>query len=74
MSKNIKLSYLWVHTISKTLHHDLQSDMGNMIKEWVVFNKLEDFKSVLKCTDDDFTPTENVCYINDNGKKLHQTP
>ena len=37
-------------------NHDIQSKMGNMIKEWVVFNKLEDFNSLLKYTDDDFTP------------------
>ena len=29
-----------------------------MIKEWVVFNKLEDFNSLLKYTDDDFTQLE----------------
>ena len=38
--------------------------MGNMIKEWVAFNKLEDINSLLKYTDDDFTPTEvYVIYI-----------
>ena len=46
--------------------------MGNMIKEWVVFNKLEDINSLLKYTDDDFTPTGNLCYINQNGEKLHR--
>ena len=25
-------------------------------------------------TDDDFTPTGNLCYINDIGEKLHQAP
>ena len=48
MSENIKLSYVWDHTIMKILNHDIQSKMGNMIKEWVVFNKLEDFNSLLK--------------------------
>ena len=72
MSENIKLSYVWDHTISKILLHDLQSKMGNMIKEWVVFNKLEDFNSLLKYTDDDFTPTGKFCYINENGEKLHR--
>ena len=47
--------------------------MGNMIKEWVVFNKLEDFNSLLKHTDDDFTPIGNSCYINDNGQMLPTT-
>ena len=52
MSETIELSYVWDHTISKILNHDLKSDMGKMIKEWVVFNKLEDFNSLLKYTDD----------------------
>ena len=43
-----------------------------MIKEWVVFNKLEDFNSLLKYTDDDFTPTGKLCYMNQNGEKLHR--
>ena len=73
MSETIELNYVWDHTISKILHHDLQSDMGNMIKEWVVFNKLEDINSLLKYTDDDFTPSGNLCYSNENGEKLHQT-
>ena len=57
-------------------HHlyDLKSEMGNIIKEWVMFNKLEDFNSLLNYANDDFTPTENLCYTNNNGEKLHQTP
>ena len=43
-----------------------------MIKEWVVFNELEDFNSLLEYTDDDFTPTGNLCYINQNGEKLYR--
>ena len=46
--------------------------MGNMIKEWVVFNKLEDINSLLKYTDGDLTPTGNLCYINQNGEKLNR--
>ena len=72
MSENIELSYVWDHTISKILLHDLNSKMGNMIEEWVVFKKLEDFNSLLKYTDDDFTPTGKLCYINENGEKLHR--
>ena len=72
MSKNIELSYVWDHTIMKILNHDIQSKMGIMIKEWVVFNKLEDFNSLLKYTDDDFTTTGKLCYINENGEKLHR--
>ena len=44
-----------------------------MIKEWVVFNKLEDFYSLLKYTDDDFTPIGNLCHINENGELLPTT-
>ena len=73
MSENIKLSYIWDHTISKFLLHDLNSKMGNMIKEWVVFNKLEDFNSLLKYTDDDFTPTGNLCYIHNKITYQHYT-
>ena len=71
MSETIELSYVWDHTISKILRHDLRSDMGNMIKEWVLFNKLEGFNSLMNFTNDDFTPSGNLCYTNDNGEKLH---
>ena len=72
MSENIELSCVWDHTIIKILNHDIQSKIGNMIKEWVVFNKLEDFNSLLEYTDDDFTPTGKLCYINENGEKLYR--
>ena len=72
MAENIKLSYVWDHTIIKILNHDIHSKIGNMIKEWVVFNKLEDFNSLLEYTDDDFTPTGKFCYMNENGEKLYR--
>ena len=72
MSENIELSYVWDHTIIKILNHDIHSKMGNMIKEWVVFNKLEDFNSLLEYTDDDFTTTGKFCYMNQNGEKLYR--
>ena len=59
MSENIELSYVWDHIIKKILKHDLQSKMGIKIKEWVIFNKLEDFNSLVKYTGDDFTPIGN---------------
>ena len=43
-----------------------------MIKEWVVFNKLEDFNSLLEYTDDIFTPTGKFCYINENVEKWYR--
>ena len=72
MLKNIELSCVWDHTIIKILNHDIHSKIGNMIKEWVVFNKLEDFNSLLEYTDDDFTSTGKLCYINENGEKLYR--
>ena len=72
MSENIELSYVWDHTLTKILLHDLNSKMGNMIKEWVVFNKLEGINSLLKYTDDDFAPTGNLCYTNQNDEKLNK--
>ena len=71
MSENIELSYVWDHTISKILLHDLNSEMGIKIKEWAVFNKLEEYNSLLSYTDHDLTPTGNISYINENGEKLH---
>ena len=72
MSENIELSYVWDHTTIRILNHNIQSKIGNMIKELVVFNKLEDFNSLLEYTDDDFTPTGKFCYINENGEKLYR--
>ena len=72
MAENIELSCVWDHTIIKILNHDIQSKIGNMIKEWVIFNKVEDFNSLLEYTDDDFTPTGKLCYINENGEKLYR--
>ena len=72
MSENIELSCVWDHTIIKILNHDIHSKIGNMIREWVVFNKLEDFNSLLEYTDDDFTPAGKLCYINENGEKLYR--
>ena len=72
MSENIELSYVWDHTIIKILNHDIHSKIGNMINEWVVFNKLEDFNSLLEYTDDDCTTTGKLCYINQNGEKLYR--
>ena len=45
-----------------------------MVREWIIYNKLEDFNSLLNLTVDDFTLSGNLCYSNDNGEILHQTP
>ena len=59
MSSITHLSDIWEHTITKVLKHDPKSELGIMIREWVRFNKLEDFNSSLNYTVDDFTPSGN---------------
>ena len=45
-----------------------------MLKQWIIFNKLENFNSILNYTIDDLTPASNLCYMNEHGEILHQTP
>ena len=45
-----------------------------MLKQWVIFNKLENFNSILNYIIDDFTPSGNLSSINEYGEMLHQTP
>ena len=45
-----------------------------MFKQCVIFNKLENFNSILNYTIDDFTPSGNLSYLNEHGEILHQTP
>ena len=49
-----------------------------MIREWVIYSKLENFISLLHYTDNDFTPSGNLCYYKDYGdsvvKMLPTTP
>ena len=70
MSETYHLSELWEHTIAKILKYDSKSQVGIMIKEWVKFNELENFNSLLNYTIDDFTPPGYFCYINENGENL----
>ena len=65
---------LWEHTIAKGFKHDPKSELGLMLKEWVIFNKLVNFNSILNYTIDDFTPARNLSYINEHVEILHQTP
>ena len=74
MSENIELSYLWEHTITKIFKHDSKSELGLMIKQWIIFNKLENFNSILNYPIDDFTPSGNLCYMNEHGDILPYTP
>ena len=45
---------LWEHTIAKVFKHDSKSQLGLMLKQWIIFNKLENFISILNYTIDDF--------------------
>ena len=74
MTESNHLCDLWQHTIAKSFKDDPKSELGLMLKEWVKFNKLENSNSILNYTIDDFTPSGNLCYINENGEILHQTP
>ena len=73
MTETKHLCDLWQHTIVKIIKHDPKSELGIMTNQWVIFNKLEDFNSLLNYTDDDFIPSGNLCYTNENGEILHQT-
>ena len=65
---------LWEHTIVKVFKHDSKSKLGLMLKQWIIFNKLEHFNSVLNHSIDDFTPSGNLIYMNQHGEVLHHTP
>ena len=56
MQETIHLSDLWEHTITKILKHNAKSELGIMIRQWVIYNKLEDFNSLLNYTDEDLIP------------------
>ena len=45
-----------------------------MFKQWIIFNKLENFSSILNYPIDDFTPSGNLCYMNELGDILPYTP
>ena len=66
--------YLWEHTIAKVFKHDSKSELGLMLKQWIIFNKLENFNSILNYTIDDFTPSGNLSYLNQHGDILHRIP
>ena len=40
----------------------------------IIFNKLENFNSILNYTIDGFTPSGNLSYMNQHGEILHHTP
>ena len=73
MTESIHLRGLWEHTIVKVFKHDSKSNLGLMFKQWIIFNKLENFNSILNCPIDDFTPSGNLCYMNEHGDILPYT-
>ena len=74
MTDTNHLCDLWEHTIAKVFKHDSKSKLGLMLKQWIEFNKLEIFNSILNYTIDDFTPSGNLSYMNQYGDILHHTP
>ena len=56
MQQTIHLSDLWEHTITKIFKHDPESELGIMIRRWVIYHKLEDFNCLLNYTDEDLIP------------------
>ena len=45
-----------------------------MLKQWITFNKLKNFNSILNYTIGDFTPTGKLCYMNGHGDILPYKP
>ena len=74
MTDTNHLSDLWEHTITKVFKHDSKSQLGLMLKQWINFNKLENFNSILNYPIDDFTPSGNLSYMNQYGGILYHTP
>ena len=74
MTESNHLCELWEHTIVKVFKHDSKSELGFMFKQWIIFNKLENFNSILNYPIDDFTSSGNLCYMNEHGDILPYTP
>ena len=74
MTESYHLCDLWEHTIVKIFKHDSKSELGLMLKQWIIFNKLENFNSIWNHPIDDFTPSGNLCYMNEHGVYLPYTP
>ena len=80
MQETIHLSDLWEHTITKIFKHDPESELDIMIRQQVIYNKLEDFYSLLNYTNEDLIPHGhgNLSYYKENGdavvKMMSPTP
>ena len=62
MTNTNLLCDLWEHTIAKVFKHYSKSGLGLMFKQWIIFKI------------DDFTPSGNLCYMNEHGDILPYTP
>ena len=80
MQETIHLSDLWEHTITKIFKLDPKYKVDHMIRQWEIYNKLEDFNSLLNYTNEDFKPHGggSLSYYKENGdsvvKKMSTTP
>ena len=74
MAESNRLRDLLEHSIVKVFKHDSKSELGLMFKQWIIFNKLETFNSILNYPIDDFIPSGNLCYMNEHGEILPNTP
>ena len=72
MQETIHLSDLWEHIFTKIFEQDPGSELGIMTRQWVIYNKLEDFNSVLNYTGEDFTPHGggSLNYYKENGDSV----
>ena len=72
MQETIHLSDLWEHTITKIFKHGPESELDIMLRPWVIHNKLEDFNSLLKYTDEDLIPHGHgkLSYYKENGDSV----
>ena len=72
MQETIHLSDLWEHTITKIFKHDPESELGIMIRQWMIYNRLEDFNSLLNYTDENLIPHGhgNLSYYKENGDSV----
>ena len=80
MQETIHLSDLWEHTITKIFKHGPESEQDIVIRQWEIYNKLEDFNSFFNYTDEDLIPhgVGNLSFYKENGDsvvkmiRLHQ--
>ena len=72
MQETIHLSDIWEHTITKIFKLDPKYKVDHMIRQWVIYNKLEDPNSLLNYTDEDFKPHGggNLSHYKENGDSV----